>query len=80
MLKINPNPQCKSCTHFHFVSIDGYSGLVGMHFLCRIPIEATIEGYTALYPIYEDAVIDQFFGGIGECDYYQEEQNEQPYL
>lgn len=71
-MKINPNPKCRSCTHSNDVFIDGYSGLVGHHYLCRIPQEP-LEGYTALDEYYDEFVIDNFYDGHGGCKFYAEE-------
>lgn len=72
-MKINPNPKCRSCVHYNDVFIDGYSGLVGHHYLCIIPRES-MEGYTALG--YDDEfVIDDFYNGHRECKFYEEDLN-----
>lgn len=69
-MKVNPNPKCSSCTRCDLVTIDGYSGLVGTHFMCSIPWEE-MDGYTALGDYYDRFCIDGFKDGRGECKYYQ---------
>lgn len=71
-MKINPNSKCTSCVHFNAVFIDGYSGLVGHHYLCRIPQEL-MDGYTALGEYYDQFVIDEFYNGHGWCKFYEKQ-------